>query len=126
MLGGVRIVRAVGIASTDPDQIGAQQARAERLAEYARLEREARRDALFAVLSTPKGRFFLDALTDDAGYRASSYVKGSQDHSAYQEGRRSIAIELMQRIEAQFPELLAQLTQERNDRNRQRASFLGA
>lgn len=126
MLGGVRIVGPVSIAGTDPDQIGAQQARAERQSEYARLERDARRDDLFAVLSTLQGRRFLDMLTEDAGYRAPSYVKGSADHSAYQEGRRSVAIELMQRCESQFPELLQQLTQERHDRNRNRAKFLGA
>jgi len=101
------------------------QERDERLAEYQRLEQETARHDLAMVLSTIEGRRFIDMLRRDTGIRALSFIPGDARASDFNEGRRSVGIELEARL--LHPDLLAkfeQLEKEHRDRIRARNEHL--
>ncbi len=68
-------------------------------AAYAEEEREAMHGDLRHVMSTIEGRRFVDMLRHSAGIRSQSYAwNGSDRDTNFHEGRRSVAIELDQRL----------------------------
>ena len=60
------------------------------------------REDLRAVLSTPEGRRFAWSILSACGVYARSFT-GEPLSSAFNEGRRSVGIEILERIEAQAP-----------------------
>lgn len=60
---------------------------------------------LHTVLGTPAGRRFFWRVLTQAGLQSSSFVAGEPTATAYNEGRRSIALALLAEAQRVVPEL---------------------
>lgn len=70
------------------------------------------RDALYALLQSSAGRSWIYSLLESCQMFGTTFVRGEPDSSAYNEGRRSVAIQIWAALEAVSPELLAQMRKE--------------
>lgn len=82
-----------------------QAERMQRLAAYQEQEKEEARLDLVHVMSTVEGRRFIDMLRRDTGVQRLSYAQGDPGQTSFNEGRRSVGLELVQRL--LHPDLLA-------------------
>lgn len=81
--------------------------------ELENIRREkASREALISVLSTPGGRNWMWQLLERCNVFAQSFVPGDQHGTAFNEGQRSIGLEMMAQITRASPDLLVQLLKE--------------
>lgn len=95
-----------------------------RIATFQSAEREAAAADLAWVLSTIQGRRFIDTLRRDTGIRASSFRPDPYE-MAFNEGRRSVGLELEARLVApSLAHLFDLMEKEHRDRIRDRNSFL--
>ena len=63
------------------------------------------RHGLAELVSTPSGRRWLwSHLVDDCGVFAGSYVQGDALHTTFVSGRRSIGVELLERLARDHPD----------------------
>lgn len=97
--------------------VAANESAQELLRVHEELAREQEHNDLRAVMSTPQGRRFVWRLLEHAGLFGPSYAS---DHgaTAYNEGRRSIAIGLLTRVQTEATDLYVtalteQITQQR-------------
>ncbi|MDP2270926.1 MAG: hypothetical protein Q8K32_09365 [Archangium sp.] len=70
---------------------------------------------LRSVLSTPAGRRFVWRWLTQAGLQSSSFVSGDQSGTAFNEGRRSIALALLAEAQRVAPELYTTALREQLD-----------
>lgn len=94
------------------------------VAAYLAEERKAAEADLCWVMSTIEGRRFVDMLRRDTGLKAASYQSDPYD-TAFNEGRRSVGIELEARLMAPgVSHLLDLMEKEHRDRIRARNDFI--
>lgn len=102
-----------------------QAERDDRVATFQAAEREAAKADLAWVLSTIQGRRFVDMLRRDTGIRAQSF-RPDPHETAFNEGRRSVGLELEARLIApDLAHLFDQMEKEHRDRIRARNDFIG-
>lgn len=106
--------------------IPTQTERDDRIAKFLSAEREAAIADLAWVMSTIQGRRFVDMLRRDTGIRAQSFRPDSHE-TAFNEGRRSVGLELEARLIApDLAHLFDQMEKEHRDRIRDRNDFIGS
>ena len=88
----------------------------ERKAREIRWRRRQELAAVAQVLSEPFGRMFVWRILDDAAVFATSYVPGSPDQTAYNEGRRAIGLRLLRDLEETEPGVTLRLAVEAKER----------
>ncbi len=96
-----------------------------RVATFLSAEREAAKADLAWVMSTIQGRRFVDSIRRDTGIRAQSFRHDTHE-TAFNEGRRSVGLELEARLIApDLAHLFDQMEKEHRDRIRARNDFIG-
>jgi len=83
--------------------------------QLVRLDQERIADDLCAVMSTEKGRRFVNGMLGLCDIRSDGYVPGgaeAQRHQDYMAGRRSIGIELLGELERHAPHLTELMSEE--------------
>lgn len=68
-----------------------------------------------AALQTPEGRAFVWWLLEEAGIFRTTFVSGSPDQTAFAEGRRSLGLQLLARVERDAPGSTNLMRQEATD-----------
>jgi hypothetical protein len=91
--------------ASDPDQVRKRDLAAKR-------REKQHRDAIMALLSTQAGRSWVFSLLESCQMFSSTFVRGEPDSSAYNEGRRSVALQIWMALEAVSPEQLALMRKE--------------
>lgn len=100
--------------------------REQRIDAYRKQEAEEARLDLVTVMSTVEGRRFVDMLRRDTGVLGQSYVKGDSRQTDFNEGRRSVGLELVHRLlHPDLIGLLAKMEHEHRDRIAERNRFVG-
>lgn len=79
--------------------------------ERQRLERLQRADDLRGVMATPEGRRFIWALLQDAGLFGSSFT-GEAFGTAFAEGKRANAVQLMRFAQAESRDMYIRMVEE--------------
>jgi hypothetical protein len=70
------------------------------------------REALLALLQSAAGRSWVYTLLESCNMFSTTFVRGESDSSAYNEGRRSVAIQIWASLEVISPDLLLQMRKE--------------
>lgn len=92
--------------ASDPVQVE------KRKIEAARQEK-LQREALIVLLENPAGRHWIFGLLDSCGMFATTFVPGQPDSTSYNEGRRSVALQIWVDLERAAPEMLIQARKEK-------------
>jgi hypothetical protein len=97
-----------------PDNAGDPEQVARRKTEAGRRDRRLR-DTLGGILSIPDGREWILALLADCNVFEMSFVIGSPDMTAFNEGKRAVGNKLLTEITETFPDLYIKMMRERRD-----------
>ncbi|MGJ7508687.1 endopeptidase [Variovorax sp. GT1P44] len=91
-------------------------------------EREARDaiDELLWLMSDPRGRRFMWRQLSEFGVYRQSYVPGSFDQTAFNEGRRSVALMLTSQVMQHCPGRFTEMQKEAKSHERRNSSSTGS
>lgn len=81
-------------------------------------------DELLWLMSDPRGRRFMWRQLSDFGVYQLSYVQGDSTHTAFNEGRRSMALKLTSQIMQHCPSRFTEMSKEAKNHER-RSSITG-
>lgn len=95
--------------ASDPEQVKKRDLAAKR-------REKQHRDAIVGLLSTSAGRSWVYSILESCQMFGTTFVRGEPDSSAYNEGRRSVAIQIWASLEAVSPEMLATMRREASGR----------